>query len=490
MNSPIDDTKKETKNLLMRYLKGYENDQLFTANQDAIFTVDLNGYFVQVNESFEKLLGYSNEETKQIKCQSIVVVEEADKFLTYFHQSASGQFHTFDCKFRNKKEQIIDFTILLLPISVDNQMAGIKIVAKRKKTEVIKSEAFSERENELWNRKKTFRNFIEYAPDAIIISKQEKIIFINESGIKLLNAANMEEVMSRTILELVHPDYHQLVKERIKNGLNGKVTKFNQFVLMRFDGTSLDAEAKVFPAFFNNESGQHIIIIRDITERKKTQELLHNSEKLTIAGQLAAGIAHEVRNPLTAIKGFLQLMERQIANKRYFDIIQSEINRIELILSELLVLAKPQDLKFEKEKMKALVEEVKTLIDTQAIMNDIQIEIVNKCEDVTINCDKNQLKQVFINFLKNSIEAMPNGGNITIKIKKLSDNKVRIFFKDTGYGIPQHILKRIGEPFFTTKENGSGLGVMISKQIIDNHNGSVKFWSDPNGTLIEVILPL
>ncbi|MBS4211232.1 ATP-binding protein [Neobacillus rhizophilus] len=215
-----------------------------------------------------------------------------------------------------------------------------------------------------------------------------------------------------------------------------------------------------------------------------------NSEKLTIAGQLAAGIAHEVRNPLTAIKGFLQLMERKMEDQTYFGIIESEIDRIELILSELLVLAKPQDFKFESVYLPALIEDIKTLIDTQAIMNNVKIEVVNTDEPITINGDINQLKQVFINFLKNAIEAMPNGGSCIIEMKAIGENKVKIFFKDTGDGIPPQLLKRIGEPFFTTKENGTGLGIMISKQIIENHHGTVHFWSDKKGTIIEVILPL
>ncbi|WP_251554290.1 PAS domain S-box protein [Neobacillus muris] len=607
MNSPIEEIKHEKKQLLTRFLESQGKEKLIASNQDAILTVDLDGYVIQVNPSFEELMGFSNREAKQLKFQSMIATEELDKFLNYFHKAALGQFHNFDCKSINKWGQIIDLNIMLLPISSENQIAGIQIIAKditqlkRKKAEVRRIEEFhrlltdhildiilttnvlgeilyvspsceailgytpdelagwhfselvdkKDREKavlnhgftelessrvsfrlrkkdgnfvwveslskpivdpdtrniieivgvmrditervkateELLNRKKAFRNLVEHSPDAVVIASNERITFINETGIKLLNAESVEEVMSKTLLDFVHPDYQQIARERIKSVTDGEPTTFKQFVINRMDGTPLEVEIKAVPTFFNHQSGQHIII-RDMTERKKTQELLLHSEKLTIAGQLAAGIAHEVRNPLTAIKGFLQLMEAQLENKAYIDIIQSEMDRIELILGELLVLAKPQDLKYEKEQMKTLMNEVKMLIDTQAIMKDVQIEIVNQCEDLTINCDKNQLKQVFINFLKNSLEAMPNGGMITIELKRLGNDRVKIFFKDTGSGIPPHLLKRIGEPFFTTKEGGTGLGVMISKQIIENHHGSVNFWSDENGTLIEVILPL
>lgn len=323
----------------------------------------------------------------------------------------------------------------------------------------------------------------------MIIAKNDKILFINQTGIGLLRGTQSEDFLSKSLFDFIHPDHHEEAKARIQSVINGNTTEFKQYKIICLDGMTFDGEVKGIPTFFQNQSAQHIVIC-DVTKKKKTQELLLNSEKLTIAGQLAAGIAHEVRNPLTAIKGFLQLMEVQSKEKLYFEIIQSEMDRIELILSELLVLAKPQDLKFGKENIHALIENVKALIDTHAIMNNTLIEVINECRNLTINCDKNQLKQVFINFLKNAIEAMPKGGTITIEIKQHGEDKLKIFFKDTGKGIPQNILKRIGEPFFTTKENGTGLGIMISKQIIENHNGTVHFWSDSKGTIIEIILPI
>ncbi|MBU8918645.1 PAS domain S-box protein [Bacillus sp. FJAT-29953] len=330
---------------------------------------------------------------------------------------------------------------------------------------------------------------IENSPDTVLIAKNDKILFINETGVSLLGASSSEEIIHTSIMKYIHSNYRNKAKRRIKKVFNGETTDFTEYKIKRFDGTLLDVEIKGIPTFFQSQSAQHLIV-RDITERKKNQELILHSEKLSIAGQLAAGIAHEVRNPLTAIKGFLQLMQVPLDNSTYVEIIKSEINRIEIILSELLILAKPQVVKFNEENLNTLIQEVKTLIDIQAIMQNIQIEFANQIGNLTISCDKNQLKQVFINFLKNSIEAMPNGGTIIIEIKKYSKNNAKITIQDTGTGIPKHILKKIGQPFFTTKEGGTGLGVMISKQIIENHNGSLQFWSDKKGTIIEVILPL
>ena len=343
---------------------------------------------------------------------------------------------------------------------------------------------------ELEKREESYRDLVENSPDAVIIACGDDILFINETGARLFGAINKEEIQQKKIVDLIHADYHEGIKERVEMVTSGNATDFFEYKLIRLDGSIFEAEVKGIPTIFQNQSARHIII-RDITDRKKTLALLLNAEKLNMAGQLAAGIAHEVRNPLTAIKGFLQLMETKLyEHKSYFDIIQSEINRIELILSELLILAKPQDLKFAPVRLQTMIEDVKTLIDTQAIMNNVEITFINECGNLIINCDQNQLKQVVINFLKNAIEAMPRGGEVTIELKKHGFNQVKMLFKDNGCGMPRHVLQRIGEPFFTTKESGTGLGIMNSKQIIDNHHGTVHFWSDKKGTIIEVILPI
>ncbi|MBI0577270.1 PAS domain S-box protein [Neobacillus cucumis] len=452
---------------------------------DIILTTNLMGKIHYVSPSCEKILGFKADEIIGQHFSVLLHPEDKEKAfqerekVIALLEDSRGSY-----RYVKKDGSFVWIESICNPI-VDHDTKNIIEIVSVIRDITERKQA----EEELWSRKKAFRDLVEHSPDAVIIAKDEKILFINETGISLLGPERMENFISRSLLDFIHPEDHQEAKKRIKSIVDGNRTEFKPYKIIRFDGSTFDGEVKGIPTFFQKQSAQHIII-RDVTEKKKTQELLRNSEKLTIAGQLAAGIAHEVRNPLTAIKGFLQLMEAQVKNKTYFEIIQSEMERIELILSELLVLAKPQDLKFENENIQILINDVKTLIDTHAIMNNILIEIVNECKDLTINCDKNQLKQVFINFLKNAIEAMPDGGSITIEIKQYSEDKVKIFFKDTGRGIPHHILKRIGEPFFTTKENGTGLGIMISKQIIENHNGSVHIWSDDKGSIIEVIIPV
>ena len=202
-----------------------------------------------------------------------------------------------------------------------------------------------------------------------------------------------------------------------------------------------------------------MIIVRDITERKKTEELLNKSDTLAAIGQLAAGVAHEVRNPLTVIKGFIQLFQiNKEDQEKYFDLMLSEIERIEAILQEFLSIAKTDELSTEKKNLYQIFKNVVSLINTKAIMTNIQVELYADSKDIIIECSENQLKQVFINILQNSIEAMPDGGRISIHIKEIGKDGIIINVIDKGIGIPEERIKRLGEPFIVRKKKVPVLG--------------------------------
>jgi signal transduction histidine kinase len=213
---------------------------------------------------------------------------------------------------------------------------------------------------------------------------------------------------------------------------------------------------------------------------------------LAVAGQLAAGVAHEIRNPLTALKGFVQLMQHgEHAKGKYLDVMASELNRIDLIVSELLVLAKPQANTYKRKDVIEILENVITISETQAVLSNVEIETDYDPNLAPLECDENQLKQVFINFLKNAIESMHDGGRITVSVKRYGSNEVVIRFRDQGCGIPKEILAKLGEPFYTTKEKGTGLGLMVSHKIIEHHRGRIVVTSELNvGTIVDVILPM
>lgn len=222
------------------------------------------------------------------------------------------------------------------------------------------------------------------------------------------------------------------------------------------------------------------------------EECLRKSDTLNVVGELAAGIAHEIRNPMTALKGFIQLLQGSIKEDHslYFNVITSELKRIESIITEFLILAKPQAVRFEQKNIIKIMKDTIDLLNAQAILVNVQIYL--EYENVPdIYCEPNQLKQVFINILKNAIEVMPNGGNIFVSIHRKNDKWVQIAIQDEGPGISKDKLKRLGEPFYTTKDRGTGLGLMVSYKIIEEHKGKVKVKSKVgHGTTFYISLPI
>ncbi|MFD1673452.1 ATP-binding protein [Alicyclobacillus fodiniaquatilis] len=227
-----------------------------------------------------------------------------------------------------------------------------------------------------------------------------------------------------------------------------------------------------------------------ITENT-TDEAMMKIEKLSAVGQLAAGIAHEVRNPLTALKGFTQILHATAMGdqRRYCDIMRGELDRIEMILNELLLLAKPHVINIQPTNMKYILEEVTTLLYAQAALNNVvmKTEIGNKIPLVA--CDANQLKQVLINVMQNAIEAMPHGGDMVLKLTA-DEGNVHLACIDNGQGIPADRLNQLGKPFFSTKSKGTGLGFMISRKIIEAHGGDIQVASEVGkGTTVRIVLP-
>lgn len=234
-----------------------------------------------------------------------------------------------------------------------------------------------------------------------------------------------------------------------------------------------------------------IVVSRDITERLRQQEYIVQTEKLAVTGELAAGIAHEIRNPLTAIKGFVQLLQEYFndISSESFNVIWTEVCRIDEITSELLMLAKPQQVQYQDNDIVVLIHHTVTLLEGQAHQKNIYFEFT-PCAPIHVYCNANQMRQVFLNVFKNGIEAMQHGGTIYVRLQ-LEQDEVVIEIVDEGSGIPEQLISKLGQPFYTTKEKGTGLGLMVVNNIVQEHRGTLNIFSRPNeGTTVQICLPL
>lgn len=238
-----------------------------------------------------------------------------------------------------------------------------------------------------------------------------------------------------------------------------------------------------------NGDRYYVAILRDISDKKEIEEMMIRSEKMSIAGQLSAGIAHEIRNPLTSLKGFLQLLQAGVSHKEeYYKIMIDEIEKMESISSELLFISKPLTENKEMEDVGRMIEDVVVLLRPQASLNECHI-IWDEVEQQKIYCDRSQIKQVLINLVKNAYEAMEQGGHIEINVTD-NDDTISIKVIDEGPGVPEEIVHKLGEPFFTTKQNGTGLGLMIANQILERHDGKLEIYrNEVKGTTFQMTLP-
>ncbi|MFC4322526.1 ATP-binding protein [Litchfieldia salsa] len=375
-------------------------------------------------------------------------------------------------------------------IMSDTNFVTSSFYEKEKQAPSIRMEAkYEEKIINLQNQEFHYKHLLDVMPDAVFISYNESIVYGNRAFFKLLEC-EPKSLIGKKTLELAHSSFYKKMKASM-NGLKDEDQPSPiEGKLVSFSGKSIDIEALSFPFVFQELSDTIITIVRDIKERKDNEKLEIRNGKLSIAGQLAASIAHEVRNPLTTIKGFLKLSQEGSLDLDVYSIIDEEIARIETIASELLVLGKPLSTTLKEADVGKILRNICTLMQSQANMENVSIQLTEMEKNLFILCNEDQIKQVFINIIKNAIEAMEAGGKIRIKAFREFD-EVIIEIVDDGKGIPDHIKNKLGEPFYSTKEKGTGLGMMVCYNIIEQHEGQIEFNStEGQGTTFTIKLPL
>ncbi|SER76447.1 PAS domain-containing protein [Salipaludibacillus aurantiacus] len=459
---------------------------LFQKHPDAVCSVDMDGNMLAVNSAFQKL--FPINEKLLLGSNYLEFVPESKKHIlkSLFNYAINGKPQAAECNFSGNVTKPFHLLITALPIIVQSNIIGVYGIIK---------DITSERES-LEKYREVFKT-----NELILESVKEGIAsFDNDFNVIMWNQAaaemtgySKEELDEYTLGRLFNKDKNVMLRDicpDVSDLSKETVVRKNDVSIFRKDGKPLIIEYVMTPMVMGEKVVGTVFTFRDVTEKKKSEELLYQSEKLSAVGQLAAGIAHEIRNPLTSLKGFLQLIQMSGEGKQeYFDIMNSEFARIEQILNELLILSKPQTSAKAVCSLNSLLDHIVTLLNTQAIIKNIYIYIEEETEDLRIRCISNQIKQVFMNFIKNAIEAMDNG-KITVCLKKEKTFAV-VEIIDEGCGIPESMLSRVGEPFFTTKEKGTGLGLMVSYQIIEDHDGDIEVESTEGvGTKFTIRLPL
>lgn len=457
----------------------------FEHTHDSITILDNNGKVLAVNAGFEKMYGWKEDEVKGRLVRDLMPGSGGDIDHIVQDVAFGKSFIAYEATRQRKDGREITINMTVSPIK--NKFGKIVQMA------TISRDITGQREAE----KKLLKKELELKDT---IRRQQGIIF----KFKKQNNRYIHTLCDGQLLYELNYRPEQIVDKDLSEFLSEHASEFmRDYYEQAWQGNDITFEAvlrericviTLRPIKREEEVIEVIEVIgscMDITQLKKTEELLQKSEKLAVVGELAAGLAHEIRNPLTTLKGFTQLIESQNghANKTYINLMLSELERIEMITNEFMAVAKPQAIKFQEHDLIALTKQVVSFSAAQALLKNV--DIIEHFDDInaTLICEGNQIKQVLINLIKNAIEAMPNGGKLEISVEQV-ENGLQVKIKDSGIGIPEEILPKLGEPFYTLKEKGTGLGLMVSFRIIESHKGTISFVSEENeGTTVIITLP-
>lgn len=323
-----------------------------------------------------------------------------------------------------------------------------------------------------------------------IVDAERSITYASPSHFTLLGRSP-SNIEAQPLDSIIHQDD----VSRLKAAIHSALVDQAEFTLpVRFvheDKSPILTEIKGSSVKGEDGGVRHVIMVaRDLSERMAVDEMLRRSDRLAVVGQLAASVAHEIRNPLTSVKGFLKIIARNPEDlQRFLPILWAEFNQIETVINDFLVWSKPQFGQLMNEDIVDLVSSAVAMLEPHAKFCNVEVRILPSENIPLIYCNANQIKQVFVNVLKNAIESMPDGGLVDIQIDH-DDKCVMVSVKDEGCGIDEENLKRIGDPFFTTKNDGTGLGMVVSFKIISDHGGTIRLTSDGvKGTTVDVRLP-
>jgi PAS domain S-box-containing protein len=346
---------------------------------------------------------------------------------------------------------------------------------------------FEKTRTDLTNKETQYRLLAENAVDVIFSYQflpEGKIEYISPSALTATGYSAEEYYANKNlILNLIHPDDTSILNEFIIN-LPCSIELPLTLRLVRKDNTTLWIEQKCVPIY--NENGCLIAlqgIIRDITLRKKLEQMSSLFDRMNMVGSMAATVAHEIRNPMTTVRGYLQVMGRKHEyqkDKDKFNLMLEEIDRANSIIREYLSLSREKLVILKQCSLNSIIEALFPLIQADATSSKVYVNL-DLAPVPELLLDENELRQLLLNLVRNSIEAMPTGGDLLIRTFQ-EDCKVVLSISDQGEGIPDHILDKLGTPFITTKDTGTGLGLPICYQIAHRHKATIKISTSHAGT--------
>ena len=450
-----------------------------------IASIDLSK--IQYNPAFCDFLGYTMDEISELTIESFSHPEDMPNDAQLFGGILSGirDEYQLEKRFIHK---LGDIKTGILNVSrVREQSTGEEFLLGQ----VLDITEKKQMEMALRHREKKYRLLAEHSSDMIMLHKVDFTYLYVSPSVKTVLGYEPFELIGKSPSQFIHPDDRDEMRRQYRLSAN-QDSQLITYRCRKKDGSYIwiESTTKTLSDYESGEPKEIVSVSRDIQQRMETNEMLRKSEKLAVVGQMAAAVAHEIRNPLTPIKGFMQLLhsENEI-NPIYLKVILDELKRVESIISEFLTMAKPHTEKTTFVQINDVVKQIVQLLQTEALMMNKELNFFSSEFIPAIEGDPNSLKQVFMNVIQNALDAITEQGRIEVNISK-DKTGVIVQVVDNGCGIPQERLSKLGEPFYSTKEKGTGLGLMTSYRIIESHNGKINIESiDGEGTTVTIWLP-
>jgi two-component system sensor histidine kinase HydH len=333
-------------------------------------------------------------------------------------------------------------------------------------------------------------NVVESMADGLIsVNREKKIVTLNRKAAEFLGAKE-EDLKNKEISKVFGINIENLLKEK------GGVLRDWELRVSNKEGTQIPLSLSAAPLKDENEQEMgSVLLLRDLREIRDLQERVRRSERLASLGRLAAGVAHEIRNPLSSIRGFAQFFQNrfkgQEKEQEYAAVMVREVDRLNRVITELLDFARPKEPHRESHNLQEILEQTLKVLEPELAGRNIGVEKKLDASLPRILADRDQLSQAFLNLMLNALESMEGEGKLRISLESEGASALTISIADTGKGIPPEDLERVFEPFFSTKRKGTGLGLAIVHQIVENHKGEIRVESrEGEGTTFRITLPI
>ena len=466
---------------------------LFDGISEEIMVVDENGIIQDVNKVFLDECGMTKEDVLGQQCYDIRLLsgnrcDLTSQYCPLERAKRTGQRVEITHSHDHKGVEFIELSRIMYPVATEGT-SRLFVEISRDVTE------YRNLIRKLQSSEKKFRTILDTATDAIIsINGEHKIVVFNNAAQQIFGYSR-DEVMGKDLNMLIpsqYGDHSRFVKRFLETRTPKIIGKTLSLTAFRKNGEEFPIELGL--SFHEIEKDiTFTAIIRDISTQKQLEKKLLQSGRLAAVGQTVAHVAHEIKNPLMIIGGFSHQIKDNLTDDKALQklsMILDEVSRLERLVANLGDFTKVYRLVERPADINSVIQDVLKIMGGiySSEKHCFETNLASDLEET--NCDPDKLKQVFINIITNGIQAMEDGGTITISTKKLSDS-LEIRISDEGIGIREEDILHIFEPFFTTRDRGSGLGLAISYKVVEAHKGEI--WADSvpgQGTTFVVKLPL